>query len=595
MITINYKVDSIILQGPRPFIMKILLIYPYWLEKRTDIQDIAIPPIGMYYIGAVLKENHYDVEILNWCTINESPEEIEKRLIEKKPDIIGFSILQANRWGGIEIAGIAKKIYPNVKIVFGGVTPTFLWKHFLTHFRQIDVVVIGEGEYTFLHLVQFFENPKAHHLKDIRGIAYRKNNEIVRTAPNEPIHDLDALPVPAKYFEYRHLSLTRGCPGRCTFCGSPKFWGSKVRFHSVTYFVDELERLYEKGICFFYFSDDTFSVDKGRVIEICKKILEKKLDITWVAISRVNAMNEDILYWMRRAGCIQISYGVESGSEKIRHFLNKKITAEKIEKAFAMTVQYGILPRAYFIYGCPGESRKTVQETIDLIKRIRPLVIHFFILSLFPGTRLYEDYQKKTKITDDIWLNKIEDIKYFETDPDLSAEDVLFFGKTLRAAYHELIPEIVDTISLVDKMELYPLHADFCSRLGMTFDHGDYAHNDAIRGKEKIAEKLYIRALAYHPHPSAYLGLGILNQKKNAYDDSINILSEGLRYFPDNEPLNICLGISHMNIGNFNIALSIFLKFQHSKQALQLIVNCYRALNDSENVSLYFNKLASTT
>jgi radical SAM superfamily enzyme YgiQ (UPF0313 family) len=574
--------------------MKILLIYPYWLEKRADIQDITVPPIGMYYIGAVLKENHYDVEILNWCTINETPGEIEKCLLEKKPDIIGFSILQANRWGGIEIAGIAKKIHPNVKIVFGGVTPTFLWKHFLTHFPQIDIVVMGEGEYTFLHLVKFFENAKKHHLKDIRGIAYRKNNKIVRTAPVEPIDELDALPVPAKYFEYQHLALTRGCPGKCTFCGSPKFWGNKVKFHSATYFVDELQRLYKKGIRFFYFSDDTFSVDKGRVIEICKKILEKKLDIKWVAISRVNTMSEDILYWMRKAGCIQISYGVESGSEKIRHFLNKKITAEKIEKAFTMTVKYGILPRAYFIYGCPGENRKTVQETLDLIKRIKPLVIHFFVLSLFPGTRLYEEYQKRMKISDDIWLNKIEDIKYFETDPDLSAEDVLSFGKTLRTGYHELIPEIVDTISLVDNKELYPLHADFCSRLGMTFDHGDYAHNDAIKGKEEIAEKLYKKALAYSPHPSAYLGLGILNQKKSAYDDSIKILSEGLRYFPDNEPLNICLGVSHMNIGDFNTALSMFLKFQHSKQALRLIVDCYRELNDNENASVYHQKLVST-
>ena len=573
--------------------MKILLIYPYWLEKRTDIQDVIVPPIGLYYVGSVLKENHYDVEILNWSRINETPEDIEEILLEKKPDIIGFSVLQANRWGGIEIARIAKQIYPKVKIVFGGVTPTFLWEHFLTHFPEIDFVVIGEGEYTFLNLVKVLESKKENNIKDIRGIAFKKDGKVVRTAPAEQIHHMDDLPVPAKYFEYQHLSLTRGCPGKCRFCGSPKFWGPKVRFHSVDYFIDELERLYKKGINFFYFSDDTFSVDKKRVIEICKKILEKRMNIKWVAISRVNYMSEDILYWMRKAGCIQISYGVESGSKKIRNLLNKKISNDDIEKAFAMTLKYGILPRAYFIYGCPGETRRTIQETIDLIKKIKPLVIHFFVLSLFPGTRLYEDYKKKMKLTDDIWLNKIEDIKYFETDPKLSREDVLLFGKTLRTRYYELIPEIVDAIEIVDNKEFYPLHADFCSRLGMTFDHGDYANNDAILGKERIAEKLYLKALTYHPHPSAYLGLGILNQKKNAYLESIKILSEGIQYFPGNEQLNICLGVSHMNMGDFKTALPFFLKFQHSKQALSFIVNCYDALNDVEKASFYQNKFES--
>jgi tetratricopeptide (TPR) repeat protein len=156
-----------------------------------------------------------------------------------------------------------------------------------------------------------------------------------------------------------------------------------------------------------------------------------------------------------------------------------------------------------------------------------------------------------------------------------------------------LIPEIVEAIELVDKEEFYPLHADFCARLGMTFDHGDYAQNDAIKDKKRIAENLYLKALTYHPHPSAYLGLGILNQKKSDYHESIKILSEGIGYFPNNEQLNICLGVSHMNLGDFKTALPFLLKFQHSKQALELIINCYRAMNDIEKVTLYQKKLES--
>jgi radical SAM superfamily enzyme YgiQ (UPF0313 family) len=572
--------------------MKILLIYPYWLEERTDTEDVSVPPIGMYYIGAVLKESHYDVEILNWAHMNKTPDKIIEILKEKKPDLIGFSVLQANRFGCIEIARIAKQINPEVKIVFGGVSASFLWEHFLTHFLDIDFVVIGEGEYTFLNLIKSIENGDDDPIENIRGIAFRKNGQVVCTAPAESIQDLDELPVPAKYFKYRHLSLTRGCPGKCNFCGSPEFWGTRVRFHSTDYFVEELEHLVKQGIDFFYFSDDTFSINKKRVVEICKKIIQRKLNITWVAISRVNYMSEEIVSWMRKAGCIQISYGVESGSKKIREALNKKITFKEIEKAFALTLKYGILPRAYFIYGCPGESRRTIQETIDLIKRIKPLVIHFFVLSIFPGTTLYTEYKKRFDINDDIWLNRFEDIKYFETDPELSSELVLSFGEKLRARYYQMLPQIVDSIELVDKKEFYPLHADFFSRLGMTFDHGDYASNDRIKGKDRVAETLYKKALMYHPDSRAYLGLGICYQKRGAYRKSIKVLSEGVQNFPDNEQLHLCLGVSHMNIGEYKAALSFFEKFPDSKQALGLIFNCYQALNDFEKASIYQKKLA---
>jgi radical SAM superfamily enzyme YgiQ (UPF0313 family) len=571
--------------------MKILLIYPYWLEERKKTEDVVVPPIGIYFVGAVLKENGYDVEILNWHDINKSPEIIKKVLVDKKPDIIGFSILQANRWGGIEISRIAKQIDSNVKIVFGGVSATFLWEHFLTHFPEIDFVVIGEGEYSFLNLVRCIENNEEASIENIKGIAFRKDGEVVRTHPADSIQDLDQLPIPSKYFEYRHLSLTRGCPGNCNFCGSPLFWGSKVRFHSTKYFVDELEYLYKKGINFFYFSDDTFSINKKRVIEICKEILARNLRIVWVAISRVNYMSEEILSWMRKAGCIQISYGVESGSEKIRASLNKKIRTSDIERAFAATVRFGILPRAYFIYGCPGESWETIRETLDLIQRIKPLVVHFFVLSLFPGTLLYSKYKKTLKVTDDIWLHRIEDIKYFETDPQLSPELVVSFGEKLRTEYEKQLPGFVDAIALVDQKEFYPLHADFFSRLGMTFSHGDYSGIEALKGKEHVAEKLYKKALEYHPDARAFLGLGLCYQKNGANKESVKILSQGIEYFPEHEQINLSLGVSHMNLGAYETALSFLLKFQHSEQALGFIVKCYHELKDFEKASTYHKKL----
>lgn len=552
---------------------------------------MRVVPIGVYYLGAVLKANQHDVEILNWYNINKTPERIKEILTEKRPNIIGFSILHANRWGGLEVAQIAKQLDPEVKILFGGVGATFLWKLLLSHFAEIDFVVMREGEYTFLNLVKCIEKGDYENIENIKGICFRKSGKIIKTENAEFIQNIDDVPNPAKYFKYQHVISSRGCPWNCTFCGSPRFWKRRVRFHSPEYFVEQLELLYKKGINFFYVSDDTFTLKEDRVIEICKKILERKLDITWFAISRVNCVGEDMLYWMRKAGCIQISYGVESGSEKIRNCLNKNIKTHDIKKAFDLTTKYGILARAYFIYGSPGESRATIQKTIDLMHEIRPMSTIFYILDLFPGTALYSDFKKKFKVSDRIWLQQIEDIMYFETDPHLSKDTILAFGEKLRNEYYANLHRYVGSIELIDQKDLYKRHSGFCSRLGMTFSHGDYAKIDAVKEKEKTAEKLYNMALAYYPDHRAYLGLGIIKQKDRAFDESIRILSEGIKFFPDSEPLNTCLGISYMNLGEYSKALLYLLKFPDSRQAIPYIASCYKALGNFEKESAFLERL----
>jgi anaerobic magnesium-protoporphyrin IX monomethyl ester cyclase len=142
-----------------------------------------------------------------------------------------------------------------------------------------------------------------------------EKRETFKTNDREPVADLDSLPMPADHFTFQHISLTRGCPAGCTFCGSPAFWKRRVRFHSADYFVTQMERLREKGVTFFFVSDDTFTLKRELVIDICRRIIESRLNIIWVAISRVDCVDEEMLRWMRRAGCTQISYGVESGSQ----------------------------------------------------------------------------------------------------------------------------------------------------------------------------------------------------------------------------------------------------------------------------------------
>ncbi len=559
--------------------MKVLLIYSYPIEKRVYYEeDIQVPPIGIYYIGAILKDNGYNVDILNWYK-EENIKHIEHILREKNPDIIGFSVLNANRWSSIEIAGIAKKINPYVKIVFGGPGATFLYKHILKNFPIIDYIVMGEGEYTFLELTQSIEMERKD-LSHIKGIAFRKKDNIILTKKRELISDLDSLPIPAKYFTYQHVCSSRGCPWNCLFCGSPMFWGRKLRFRSPNNFVDELELLYKKGINFFYFCDDNLSIKKERIIEICKQILKRGLDISWYAISRVSYVDEEVLYWMRMAGCIQISYGIESGSKEIRKILNKPLSDKDIKNAFHLTKKYGILPRAYFIYGSPTETWHTIKETIALMHIIKPLSCVFYILDIFPGTELYERVKMALKLDEDIWLNKIEGIMYWELDPNLSETLILDFGKKLRESFYKNLSSFVESISLIDEKTLYQKHSDFCSRLGMTFSHGDYSKIEYISDKYSIAEKLFRMSLRYAPNHRAYLGLGAVLQFMKRFKESINILNKGLKHFPSSEQLYICLGINYMNIGEFKKAISCFKILSNSTEAKRYIEICRRNIND---------------
>ncbi len=527
--------------------MKIVLIYPFFSIDRVHLENIEAAPIGLYYLGALLKEQGHEVELLNWHDIKNKPHIIQETLSTLEVDLVGFSIFHANRWGGIQLAKIFKDRFPDVPIVFGGIGATFLDDHLLRHFPWIDIIVRGEGEITFPALVRRIEAQKSY--GDLPGLTFRAGGAIQRSKDAGRLEDLDALPMPAAHYDFHHLALSRGCPGKCTFCGSPKFWGPTVRFHSAGYFVKQLEILYEKGQRFFHFSDDTFTLRKQLVLEICTLIAERELDITWTAISRVDCIDQEMLKAMRMAGCIQISFGVESGSEKIRTKLNKKFNEEQIHRAFALTLSHGILARAYIIYGSPGESPDTVQETIRLLRSIHPLVTLFHVLAMFPGTYLYDLYKSRTGATDDIWLSRQEDLLVFEIDANLSAEEVLQFGKTLKEALQESIPDFLRAIELVDDNELFPFHASFLSRLALTLDRGDYPHALPRGEAQNLARELYCKALAYAPDSRAYWGLGLLAQAEKDYQKAESILQEGRQAFPKDIILAKVLADTLMRLG----------------------------------------------
>lgn len=542
--------------------MRVILIYPPCFYDRPGDEDHTIMPIGLYYIASYLLENGHKVSLINGHNVSYSKEYFCQLIQEEKPDVVGFSVFNANRVNALKGVKWIKHINRQIITIFGGVAATFMAEDFLTYCKELDYVVCGEGEITLLELVNCLQS-KDRNIEQIKGLAFRQKDEVIFTPSRGFISDLDSLPNPAKYFTYNHVLLSRGCPYNCSFCASPRFWQRRCRFHSPAYFVEQLKLLYSKGVNFFYVSDDTFTFKKEYVLEVCERICKEKLPINWFAISRVDALDEEIVKAMRKAGCIQISFGLESGSLKIRNIFNKHIKEEDAVKSFYLCKKYSILPRAYFIYGSPGENEQTIEETLNLIEKIKPINSIFYILHLFPGTKLYDEFRTKNLIKQESLNKNPEDILYFELDPNLTKTDILRFGKKLRNYFYSNLPRYVLDMELSSDKEFYPHHADFLSRLAMTFSHGDFAQNKYLKNQEEVAWELFVRSLKFSITERAFLGLGILAQKRGDYKNSISILQKGLKYFPKSKHLKMCLGVSYLNCGDKKNAKECFKPFVH--------------------------------
>jgi anaerobic magnesium-protoporphyrin IX monomethyl ester cyclase len=395
--------------------MKILLISPIIDQPESD------PPTGLCYLQAYLdKMGFTDNKIL--C-LHKSYKKIEDKIKELNPDIVGVSCFTEFRRSSLKIAKMAKGINPNIKVVLGGPHATFKWAQIMENFTFIDFVVIGEGELTFYELVNALD--KRLELKDVKGIVFRKNGEIIRTEPRPFIENLDELPFPSyrdidfnnykmskppEYFDKRvkaPIVSSRGCVFDCNFCSATKFWSRRWRSRTAKNVVDEIEMLNKNhDINFFAFYDDIFTANKKRVIEICQEIINRKLDITWYAESRVDTVSKEMLEWMKRAGCSMAQFGVESGSETILKNMNKKITPDQIINAFALTKEAGIKTEMLLMVGYPGETGETLNETKTLIKTADPDVVVVSITKVLPSTQLFELAKSQGFINDDYWLSE---------------------------------------------------------------------------------------------------------------------------------------------------------------------------------------------
>jgi len=304
-------------------------------------------------------------------------------------------------------------------------------------------VARGEAEDTMLELVAGCSRGDLQRtLPSIPGITYRTRGRTagkaagpaaeapaerwVDTADRPVIMDLDTLPHPCTdpatigvdpVTQFEFVITSRGCPAACTFCSSPDFWGRGLRFRSAANMIDEIRFLREKhGVVYVSIRDDTFTVNKKRVIEFCQGLIESRIDLLWDCQSRVNAVDLERLIWMRRAGCTHIQYGVESGSPRMLLRLNKGITVDQVRSAAAATRRVGLGLSIYLITGVDSETDEDLASTVRLIREIRPHDGLVSPLTIYPGTALYEAATTHHGLTDEYWVRDRREAYYTRED-----------------------------------------------------------------------------------------------------------------------------------------------------------------------------------
>jgi radical SAM superfamily enzyme YgiQ (UPF0313 family) len=377
--------------------MKILLAYISGMPDRRD-PYISLLPTGVCSLHAYLREAGFDAVLANFSGWNSA--DIRQQLSDVKPDIVGISQWTHNRHASMVLADLVRNEAPESTIIMGGAHATFCFIDILHNGSPVDCVVLGEGEETLLELTCRCQDGLE--WRDVRGIAFLSNNEVIITPPRLPLNNLDRLPIAVSFLECsigvdiplqaEFIITTRGCPSACHFCSSPQLWERKVRFRSPENIINEILYIRSQyGLIYFSIRDDTFTIDRVRIIEFCRLLIDRGLHILWNCQSRVTTLDEELLVWMKRAGCECIQLGVESGSQRILVQLGKKITPSQVEQAAGLIRKVGINLSIYLITDVPGETEDDVRQTIDLVRRIRPDDGYVSPLAYFPGTHLFED------------------------------------------------------------------------------------------------------------------------------------------------------------------------------------------------------------
>jgi radical SAM superfamily enzyme YgiQ (UPF0313 family) len=413
--------------------MKILLIYPQITIRKNDTTTPgASIPLGLANIGAILETNGYNVSIIdalaeginiikktkNYTRVGLSQKTIIEKLNYYKPDIVGISTMfTAYSADAHEIAKIVKKNNPKTLVIFGGAHASILYKNVLND-KNVDIVVVGEGEETILEIVRNFEKKKQ--LQNISGTAIKnKKKEIILNPKRLPITNLDSLPLPARHllpmdiyiqeckenknsYIMRTPSTTvvtsRGCPGNCIYCAVPTIWGRCWRPFSAKRIVNEIEFLIKRyGIKEISFLDDNISVSPNRLEKICEGIIQKKLDIKWSCPNGIAiwTLNKKILLKMKKSGCYRLTFGIESGYPNTQKFIRKNLNLKKAKKIITIANNIGLWTFSTYIIGFPYETKKAIETTFNYAIKSLSDFVAFILLMPFPETDVTKILEKE--------------------------------------------------------------------------------------------------------------------------------------------------------------------------------------------------------
>lgn len=421
-----------------------IVVPPYPLEEAPA------PPLGVTYVAAAFEQAGATVRIFDYLVSAYTPEKLKAQLDEFQPDVIGSTSVTLNFPGAAEIVSTAKRHRPSLVTVMGGPHVSFSAAKTLNAYPGIDLIVSGEGERTIAELMAEEMNPTA--WGKIRGLAFRRNGDIVMTEPQPFIEDLDALPLPSRHLlplsRYQALGYSvsiitsRGCPYSCIFCLGRRMVGSRVRLRSASRVVDEIEQILAYGIDRINVADDLFVSHSGRVREVCDEILRRALRFTWSAFARVNTVDRETLKIMREAGCDSVSFGVETGNSGLLKLIRKGITREQVREAVSLCRETGIIAHTSFIVGLPGETPETLKETGEFAASLGSLYGYHF-LTPFPGTTVREEVEKyDLEILSDDWTRYDANSAIVRTSrlaPEEMDRFVARFESTIDTAWQEMI------------------------------------------------------------------------------------------------------------------------------------------------------------